>query len=163
MVNALTKVLGSADASADLERRLRQPIPKVTSTPPITIPLHARSAGSSTSPITRSAVSPSHAENEDSVRVTLIRQPTPPPPARPLRRDGTGAPAPGRPRRWLALVAAMGLLLLATGIGSAVVLNQREGSAALPGQQPTAGQPQQPAPTAGPLQITGVARLRPPG
>ena len=61
VVNALTKVLGSADASADLERRLRQPIPKVTSTPPITIPLHARSAGSSTSPITRSAVSPSHA------------------------------------------------------------------------------------------------------
>ena len=42
VVNALTKVLGSADASADLERRLRQPIPKVTSTPPITIPLHAR-------------------------------------------------------------------------------------------------------------------------
>jgi len=37
VVNALTKVLGSADASADLERRLRQPIPKVTSTPPITI------------------------------------------------------------------------------------------------------------------------------
>ena len=29
VVNALTKVLGSADASADLERRLRQPIPKV--------------------------------------------------------------------------------------------------------------------------------------
>ena len=58
VVNALTKVLGSADASADLERRLRQPIPKVTSTPPITIPLHARSAGSSTSPITRSAVEP---------------------------------------------------------------------------------------------------------
>ena len=38
VVNALTKVLGTADASADLERRLRQPIPKVTSTPPITHP-----------------------------------------------------------------------------------------------------------------------------
>ena len=127
VVNALTKVLGSADASADLERRLRQPIPKVTSTPPITIPLHARAAGSSTSPITRSAVSPSHSENEDSVRVTLIRQPTPPPPTRPLRRAGSKS-GPGRPRRWLAIVAAMGLLLLATGIGSAVILNQREGT-----------------------------------
>ncbi len=29
VVNALTKVLGSADASLDLERRLKQPIPKV--------------------------------------------------------------------------------------------------------------------------------------
>ena len=159
VVNALTKVLGSADASADLERRLRQPIPKVTSTPPITIPLHARSAGSSTSPITRSAVSPS-AENEDSVRVTLIRQPTPPPPARPLRRAGA-EPGPGRPRRWLALVAAMGLLLLATGIGSAVILNQREGSPA-PGPQPTAGQPSA-GPAAGPLQITGVRTFDPQG
>jgi putative peptidoglycan lipid II flippase len=160
VVNALTKVLGSADASADLERRLRQPIPKVTSTPPITIPLHARAAGSTTSPITRSAVSPAHAENEDSVRVTLIRQPTPPPPARPLRRAGAN-PGPGRPRRWLALVAAMGLLLLATGIGSAVILNQREGSSA-PGQQPTAGQPSA-GPAAGPLQITGVRTFDPQG
>jgi putative peptidoglycan lipid II flippase len=160
VVNALTKVLGSADASADLERRLRQPIPKVTSTPPITIPLHARAAGSSTSPITRSALSPSHSENEDSVRVTLIRQPTPPPPTRPLRRTGS-KPGPGRPRRWLALVAAMGLLLLATGIGSAVILNQRGGSPQ-PGQQSTAGQPSAGA-SAGPLQISGVRTFDPQG
>ncbi|HEY5979068.1 MAG TPA: murein biosynthesis integral membrane protein MurJ [Microlunatus sp.] len=160
VVNALTKVLGSADASADLERRLRQPIPKVTSTPPITIPLHARSAGSSTSPITRSALSPSHGESEDSVRVTLIRQPTPPPPNRPQRRAGS-KPVPGRPRRWLALVAAMGLLLLATGIGSAVILNQREGSSP-PGQQESAGQPSS-GPVAGPLQIAGVRTFDPQG
>ena len=32
VVNALTKVLGPADASSDLERRLRQPIPRVRST-----------------------------------------------------------------------------------------------------------------------------------
>ncbi len=31
VVNALTKVLGAADASGDLERRLRQPVPKVDS------------------------------------------------------------------------------------------------------------------------------------
>lgn len=33
VVNALTKVLGSADASGDLERRLRQPVPQVRTTP----------------------------------------------------------------------------------------------------------------------------------
>ena len=158
VVNALTKVLGSADASTDLERRLRQPIPKVTSTPPISIPLHARAAGSTTSPITRSAVSPSHGDNEDSVRVTLIRQPTPPPPARPLRRTES---TPGRPRRWLALVAAMGLLLLATGIGSAVVLNQRAGSTP-PDQKSSSSQPSA-GPTVGPLQIAGVRTFDPQG
>ncbi len=158
VVNALTKVLGSADASTDLERRLRQPIPKVTSTPPISIPLHARAAGSTTSPITRSAVSPSNGENEDSVRVTLIRQPTPPPPARPLRKTES---TPGRPRRWLALVAAMGLLLLATGIGSAVVLNQRAGSTP-PDQKSSSSQPSA-GPTVGPLQIAGVRTFDPQG
>ena len=162
VVNALTKVLGSADASADLERRLRQPIPKVTSTPPITIPAHARSIGSSTSPITRSATSPNRSETEDSVRVTLIRQPTPPAPNRPLRKTA-GAPGPGQPRRWMALVAAMGLLLLATGIGSAVLLNQRDGTAALPGQQGTNGTSGSTAPTAGPLQITGARAFDPQG
>jgi putative peptidoglycan lipid II flippase len=160
VVNALTKVLGSADASADLERRLRQPIPKVTSTPPITIPAHAR-GGSSTSPITRSATSPNRSETEDSVRVTLIRQPTPPAPTRPLRKTA-GAPGPGQPRRWMALVAAMGLLLLATGIGSAVILNQRDGSAALPGEQGTSGTTST-APTAGPLQIAGARAFDPQG
>lgn len=160
VVNALTKVLGSADASADLERRLRQPIPKVTSTPPISIPAHARSVGSGTSPVTRSATSPNRSETEDSVRVTLIRQPTPPGPPRPLRRtDGTGA---GQPRRWMALVAAMGLLLLAIGIGSAVVMNQRDGTAALPGQQGGTGDQSSTAP-AGPLQVAGVRTFDPQG
>ncbi len=161
VVNALTKVLGSADASTDLERRLRQPIPKVTSTPPITIPLHARSAGSSTSPITRSAVSPSHAENEDSVRVTLIRQPTPPPPARPLRRAGNRRPAPadhgaGWPwsRRWGCCCSPP---------ASARPSSSTSAKAApAPGQQPTAGQPSA-GPAAGPLQIAGVRTFDPQG
>lgn len=157
VVNALTKVLGTADASADLERRLRQPIPKVTSTPPITIPAHARSASSVTSPIPRSATSPS--QQEDSVRVTLIRQPTPPPPTRPLRKPSK--PGPAQPRRWLALIAAMGLLLLATGITSAVILNQRNG-AAPPEQSPSSGQPGTPA-DAGPLQLVGAKAFDPQG
>ena len=140
VVNALTKVLGSADASADLERRLRQPIPKVTSTPPITIPQHARAAGSMTSPVTRSALSPTNGPNEDSVRVTLIRQPTPPPPTRPLRKPVTGSP---RPRRWMALVAAMGLLLLATG-GSAPRSSSTSGTARPP--PPSRPPPVSPAP-----------------
>ena len=161
VVNALTKVLGTADASADLERRLRQPIPKVTSTPPINIPDEAGSAGSGNSPRSRSATSPAHGETEDSVRVTLIRQPSAPPPSRPLRRHGTPA-GPAKPRRWLALVAAMGLLLLATGIGSAVVLNQREGTAALPGQQSSAG-PSSTGTPAGPYEIAGGRAFDPQG
>ncbi len=39
VVNALTKVLGPADASADLERRLRQPIPLVSAQPQLVSPL----------------------------------------------------------------------------------------------------------------------------
>ncbi|MFT4165506.1 MAG: murein biosynthesis integral membrane protein MurJ [Microlunatus sp.] len=157
VVNALTKVLGTADASADLERRLRQPIPKVTSTPPITIPAHARSASSVTSPIPRSATSPS--QQEDSVRVTLIRQPTPPAPARPLRKPTK--PGPAQPRRWLALIAAMGLLLLATGITSAVILNQRDGAAPAD-QSPSSNQPSTPA-NAGPLKLVGASTFDPQG
>ena len=162
VVNALTKVLGSADASTDLERRLRQPIPKVTSTPPISIPAHARAAGSTTSPITRSATSPGHGETEDSVRVTLIRQPTPPTTDRPLRKPG-GEPGTRQPRRWMALVAAMGLLLLAIGIGSAVVLNQRDGTTAQPGQQGGSGTQATTAPTAGPYEIAGARAFDPQG
>lgn len=160
VVNALTKVLGSADASADLERRLRQPIPKVTSTPPITIPTPARSVGSGSSPVSRSATSPNRSETEDSVRVTLIRHPTPPAPPRPRKSD---TPGRGQPRRWMALVAAMGLLLLAIGIGSAVVMNQRDGTAALPGQQGGDAGKGNTAPTAGPIAIAGARAFDPQG
>ena len=91
----------------------------VTSTPPISIPLHARRRrvhAPRRSP--GRPLSPSHSENEDSVRVTLIRERTPPPPSA-AARDGS-QPGPGvardagsAPRR------RDGTALLATGIGSA--------------------------------------------
>lgn len=61
----------------------------------------------------------------------------------------------------MALIAAMGLLLLATGITSAVVLNQRQG-AAPSDQSPSASQPNPPA-SSGPLQITGARAFDPQG
>lgn len=60
----------------------------------------------------------------------------------------------------MALVAAMGLLLLATGIASAVLLNQRDG--ALPGQSDSTGESGT-APAAGPLEIAGARAFDPQG
>jgi putative peptidoglycan lipid II flippase len=61
----------------------------------------------------------------------------------------------------MALVAAMGLLLLAIGIGSAVVLNRGDSTAALPGGQTSGGT--QSTPAAGPLQIAGARAVDPLG
>lgn len=61
----------------------------------------------------------------------------------------------------MALVAAMGLLLLAIGITSAVLLNQRSDTAA-PGRSESAGQPQAPA-SSGPLQIVATKAFDPQG
>ena len=41
VVTALTKVLGPADASGDLERRLRQPVPRVGAKPGDPVPVSA--------------------------------------------------------------------------------------------------------------------------
>jgi putative peptidoglycan lipid II flippase len=136
VVNALTGVLGPADASGDLERRLRQPVPLVTTTPP-PAPVRTRAEAGPGQPLARAAVAPtayapraegtrpSHPVSptitaEDVTRVTVIRQAPPPPPVRTARS--------GAPRRWIAVVALMALLLIATGIASAVILRQRGGT-----------------------------------
>jgi len=63
----------------------------------------------------------------------------------------------------MALVAAMGLLLLAIGIGSAVVLNQRDATPATPGTQSSAGGQSSTAPTAGPYELVGARAFDPQG
>ena len=60
VVDALTKVLGSADASAAWSADCASRSPRSTSTPPITIPLPPRPSGSLTSPVSRSGHSPAH-------------------------------------------------------------------------------------------------------
>ena len=139
VVNALTSVLGPADASADLERRLRQPIPRVNTTPPP--PPLRRSAlphGSGRrdrdpgSNRLRASMAPTAAGRPRRKPRTELpdqphdhrrrrhpghRHPSATAPAGPIR------PVTGRPpRRWIAVVALMALLLIATGIASAVVL-----------------------------------------
>jgi putative peptidoglycan lipid II flippase len=175
VVNALTKVLGPADASADLERRLRQPIPKVTAhqqRPQPVSPLLDQSteqmaavdlpdsrAGSPASVVSpTSPVSPSRMAGVSSVTTawsarseadmpTVIRNP--PPPQR--------TPPQTRGHRRLAglLIALLALVLTGGAIWGAVTLDRRNaGSSA---EDPTAsagasngtGVPTQPVTIAG--------------
>ncbi len=169
VVNALTGVLGPADASADLERRLRQPIPRVTTTPPPAPLRHgqrpARAAVASVPPGGPSyPISPT-ITSDDATRVTVIRQPPPPVATRPTP---VKAPAEHRPRRWIAIVALMGLLLIATGIVSAVALRQRSTSAAPPGAStasspPTSSSASPVAPPAPPDRIASAREFDPQG
>ncbi len=95
VVNALTKVLGPADASTDLERRLRQPVPKVRSS----VSAEGDRAGARMRPPQheRADVAPPPAPRStpEAVSTTLIRQPIPPtggaaPPRKPRRPNRTG-------------------------------------------------------------------------
>ncbi len=110
VADALTTVLGAADASTDLERRLRQPIPKVTTTPSSVARNQTVSA-----PVVGSGPSPGFPVSplSDSTRVTVIRQP--PPPHAPPKAPAPQRPPRRRARRWIAGLAVLGLLLVATG------------------------------------------------
>lgn len=146
VVLALSKVLGSADASHDLERRVRQPIPAIGGDPddPITetfprvpaTPATASSAGSPSTGVQASA-----------------------------RGGSTVRPVAERPpesnRRWL--LALVGLLLLALLIGLVGVgLNQGLGRV---GNAPESSAPSTTAstPTGGPVRITGGRVFDPEG
>jgi putative peptidoglycan lipid II flippase len=137
IVTALTKVLGSADAAPDLERRLRQPIPTV---------------GGSASSLDRAASAPpvSSLLDQTTIRQEAIRTRTIPaasaPPTTQHTRVSAGRPAsrpaaPNRPaggkppvpppgtqqrrRRWIGLLLVLAVLLIAAGIISAIVLDRR--------------------------------------
>jgi putative peptidoglycan lipid II flippase len=113
LVNALTKVLGPADASGDLERRLRQPVPKVSASA-------AGQAGSAGSAATGS--SPGAA-----VRPATSK---PKPAAERAGARSTGAPGTRRPpRRWIPILIILLLLLIGAGVTTGVMLTNRSGAA----------------------------------
>jgi putative peptidoglycan lipid II flippase len=114
LVNALTKVLGPADASGDLERRLRQPVPKVSVTAPEPAPGESASVGSSKAG-------------------AAVRPPTSKPKSTEERAGArsSGATTTRRPpRRWIPILIILVLLLLiAAGVTAGVVLTNRSGAA----------------------------------
>ncbi len=166
VVNALTKVLGTADATGDLERRLRQPIPRVTPDETGEIPLseqptgmmaavdrpgspdtnptedQPRVAGTPALPMAGS-ISPSSPE---SARSTMIRQPPPPNGSTaliPAVRNGNGTPS--KPQRWIVLLVAL-VVLLVVGVIIASLVIRPAGLPVLPGpQQPSSSAPPPPA------------------
>ena len=132
VVNALTKVLGPADASTDLERRLRQPVPRVRSSasmdddrsPSRPRPAHHVGASVAPPPAPRTA-------NPEAVQTTLIRQPIPPAPVsaarRPARRNRLGL---------LVVIVLLGMALVAAGLVAVIGMQRRTDSAAEPSSAP---------------------------
>ena len=119
VVNALTKVLGSADAAADLERRLRHPVPTVGAEVPA-------SAGSPSTTFWAQQQPP-------------VSPPTPPTNARP-QHPGRRTPAalagtaPARPprRRWIGLLALIVVVAMLALLAVAVVTALRRNSSGAP-------------------------------
>jgi putative peptidoglycan lipid II flippase len=136
IVTALTKVLGSADAAPDLERRLRQPIPTVTGRSQAAPAATAQPVSSLLDQTTtrqeairtRTVPAATAPPTTQHTRVSAGRPPsgaataTPPPRARP----SAPAPAPQqRKRRWIGLLLVLAVLLVAAGIISAIILDRR--------------------------------------
>lgn len=151
VVNALTKVLGTADATADLERRLRQPIPRVRPDETGEIPLSEQPTGMMAavdrpdSPISSTpdnnpteeqvrqggpALPPSMAgsiapSSPESARSTMIRQPPPPDGGTaliPHVRPRNGNGTPSKPQRWIILLVALVALLVIAAIVATFVI-----------------------------------------
>jgi putative peptidoglycan lipid II flippase len=150
VVNALTKVLGPADASTDLERRLRQPVPRVRSSVSMeddrspSRPRPAQQVGASVAP----PPAPRTATPE-AVMTTLIRQPIPP---------ATPAPAARRPIRrnrlgLLVVIVLLGMALVAAGLVALIGMQRRTNSATEPSSAP----PSAAATPAAPVQLSIAA------
>lgn len=163
LVDALTTVLGAADASGDLERRLRQPIPKVGATTsssagPVSTLLdqptepHAvvrdddlgetairpaglvgRTAAADAAPLRVSRPVPATVATGPSAAggTTVVRAPVPSQPAPHRVRP------PHPPRRWIAVLVMLVVLLSGIGLVAALVLDNQLSAAPDPGQRPT--------------------------
>jgi putative peptidoglycan lipid II flippase len=144
IVTALTKVLGGADAAADLERRLRQPIPTVggsasapgraASAPPVSSLLDQTTIRQEAIR-TRTIPAASAPPTSQHTRVSVGRSPSGA--ATFNRPAGTKAPAPPpttqqRRRRWIGLLLVLAVLLIAAGIISAIILDRRLSSSPEP-------------------------------
>ena len=137
IVTALTKVLGSADAASDLERRLRQPIPTVTGSSQAADPEATAQPVSSLldqtttrqeAIRTRTIPAASAPPTTQHTRVSAGRPPSGPATATRPTRARTAAPPPTpqqRKRRWIGLLLVLAVLLIAAGIVSAIILDRR--------------------------------------
>jgi putative peptidoglycan lipid II flippase len=179
LVTALTKVLGSADAAPDLERRLRQPIPTVRGTSeslettasaqPVSSLLDqttARQQAISTRTVPAASAPPTTAQTRVRAGGPSSATATRPAEARPTSQAG----AVKQRRRWIGLLLVLAVLLIAAGIISALILDRRLSSTAepqlssdrsriAPSQQPSV---QPPAPQSK-LTITGARDFDPQG
>jgi putative peptidoglycan lipid II flippase len=152
IVTALTKVLGSADAGPDLERRLRQPIPSVggsfkavttANVQPVSSLLDQTTIRQEAMP-TRTIPAASAPPTTHHTRVSVGRRSGPAPtsgpssgPAPTSRPPRTSPPAPApatqqRQRRWIGLLLLLAVLLIAAGIISATILDRRLSGATEP-------------------------------
>jgi putative peptidoglycan lipid II flippase len=181
LVNALTKVLGTADASGDLERRLRQPVPRVGAhqhapgaTPVSTLldqptepnpvfedddePVRPHTAAADASPLRISQpVGASPAAGTGSAGTTVIRTPVPqqhpPHRARPVRP----------PRRWIALLVMLVVLLSGVGLVAGLVLSNELSAAPAAGPSATPARPPAATPASAVLPITSGRDFDPQG
>ncbi|GAB2593563.1 murein biosynthesis integral membrane protein MurJ [Microlunatus antarcticus] len=162
LVQALTKVLGTADASADLERRLHQPIPVVhhgpgrataapdpdTGSPPVSALLDQpteemtairplRPAGRDGAPAEHAPLRPAADAPVSRPRTAALAGSSPAqvsaavPPGSTTTRTTTTRPRatrPHQPRRWVAGLVALLLLLVVAGVVSAQVLSRGLGA-----------------------------------
>jgi putative peptidoglycan lipid II flippase len=134
LVTALTKVLGSADAAPDLERRLRQPIPTVRGT------TDSLDTTASAQPVS-SLLDQTTIRQQAVSRRTVPAATAPPTTAQTrIRPGGPSSPTAPRPpqvkaasqsgavqrrRRWIGLLLVLAVLLIAAGIISALILDRR--------------------------------------
>jgi putative peptidoglycan lipid II flippase len=152
IVTALTKVLGSADAAPDLERRLRQPIPTVggsasaldrtAGAAPVSSLLDQttiRQEAIRTRTIPAASAPPTTRHTRVSSQPTRVSAgKSPSGPATPNRRPaGTKPPIPPpatqqRRRRWIGLLLVLAVLLIAAGIISAIILDRQLSAAPEP-------------------------------
>ena len=162
IVTALTKVLGSADAAPDLERRLRQPIPSVAGQ------LRSRSMRTPNAQPVSSLLGPDDRSTASHIAPGRFRRPSAPPTtaqtaaangratptgpptaARPAASQATASQPsshPAAPRRWIGLLLVLAVLLIAAGIISALILDRRY----LAAPEPKASSDQQSTATSSP-------------
>ncbi len=169
VVNALTKVLGPADASADLERRLRQPVPRVRSTVRLDDdPSENARAGvrQRTAPSGAASAPPpapvQPAGSAEAARTTLIRQPIPPNQLKASRRTSQQV----RDRRGrtglLVVIVLLCLALVAAGVVALLGLRQHSASSA-PSPSVAASAPATTAATPVPVPIVAARDFDPQG
>ena len=160
IVTALTKVLGSADAGPDLERRLRQPIPTVGGRSPVaetTANVQPVSSLLEQTPTRQEAISTrtipaaSAPPTTRQTRISVGRRSRPAPPnglspgpgpaSRPTRTTPSAPPlaTQQRQRRWIGLLLVLAVLLIAAGIISAIVLDRRLSGAIEPNASSQSG------------------------